>query len=177
MSFFDEAIPMIRALIGDVGPTLSYSDARLEEVLCVAAKLLLSDNITFDYSYTVSISTHSISPDPVDSGDNAFLNFVCLKASCIMDISQYRTKAAVAGISAKLGPASLDTRDHIKGFLDILNTDGGPCKAYERLKFEHMFGNAAICKVILSPFVSNEFDPQSLSNNISINSDRGRLID
>jgi len=40
-----------------------------------------------------------------------------------------------------------------------------------------MFGNSAICKVILSPFVSNEFDPQSLSNNIGINSDKGRLID
>ena len=174
MAFFDESIPIVRALIGDVGPTLSYSDARLEEVLCVAAKLLLSDNISFDYTYTVTVSTHSISPDPVDNGDNAFLNFVCLKASCIMDVSQARTKAAIAGINAKLGPASLDTKGHLEGFLNILNTDGGPCKAFERLKFEHMFGNSAICKVILSPFVSNDFNPQNLS---FVTDDKGRILE
>lgn len=163
MSFFDEAIPMVRVLIGDVGSTLTYSDDRLEELLCVSAKIILTESLDFDYDYTVVISTHSISPDPTVNGDNAFFNFVCLKAACFADLSTYRTKSAISGLIAKMGPAWLDTKDHLKGFLDILNTEGGPCKAFEQLKKEFMFGNANICRVILSPFVSNDFDPQSLS--------------
>lgn len=163
MAFFDEAIPMLRVLINDLGATLTYSDARLEELLCVAAKILLSESINFSYDYTVTISTHTISPDPIVNGDSAFFNFIVLKAACIADISTYRTKSAVSGLVAKMGPASLDTKDYVTAFLNILNTEGGPCKAFERLKMEYSFGNANICRVILSPFVSNDFDPQSLS--------------
>lgn len=175
MAFFDEAIPMVRALIGDVGPTLTYSDARIEEVLCVAAKIMLTESLDFDYDYTVTVSTHTISPDPITVGDNAFFNFVCLKAACFADMSTYRTKSAIAGLIAKMGPAMLDTKDHLAGFLNILNTEGGPCKAFEQLKKEFMFGNANICRVILSPFVSNDFNPDSLSDYAS--NERNRMLE
>ena len=175
MAFFDEAIPMVRVLINDLGATLTYSDDRIEELLCVAAKMMLTETLDFDYDYTVVVSTHTISPDPITVADNAFFNFVCLKAACIADISTYRTKSAIGGLIAKMGPAMLDTKEYLKGFLDILNTEGGPCKAFEQLKKEFMFGNANICKVILSPFVSNDFDPQTLN---SYNySERDRILE
>jgi hypothetical protein len=162
--FFDEAIPMLRVLINDLGTggSFTYSDVRLEELLCVAAKLVLSENFTFDYSYSVYVSTHIIDPDPITVGDNAFFNFICLKAACISDVGTLRSKSPLAGIIAKMGPASLETRNHLDGFIKILEVDGGPCKSYEQLKTEYMFGNPNICKVILSPFVSNDFDPQNL---------------
>lgn len=175
MAFFDEAIPMVRVLINDLGATLTYSDDRLEELLCVAGKIILTESIDFDYDYTITVSTHTISPDPVTVGDNAFFNFVCLKAACFADVSTYRTKSAVAGLIAKMGPAMLDTKDHLAGFLNILNTEGGPCKAFEQLKKEFMFGNANICRVILSPFVSNDFDPSSLSDYSG--SERDRILE
>lgn len=163
MAFFDEAIPMIRALIGDIGATLTYSDDRLEELLCVACKLVIGENINFDYDYSVVISTHTLSPDPIDNGDTAFFNFVCLKAACFCDQNTLRSKSAISGISARMGPATLDTTGLLAGFLKIL--EQGPCKAYDQLKMEYTFGNSGICRVILSPFVSNEFDPQNLTVN------------
>jgi hypothetical protein len=175
MSFFDEAIPMLRALINDYGPTLKYSDARLEELLCVSAKLVYSENISFDYTYSILISTHTISPDPIEIGDAAFFNFVCLRAACLSDVGTLRTKALLSGVTAKMGPASLETKGYADAFIKILETDGGPCKAYEKLKFEHMFGNSNICKVILSPFVSNDFDPANIS--VVDSSSRNRIME
>lgn len=159
----DEIIPALRILINDLGATLTYSDARLEEVCCVAAKMILSENISLGYEYSIIISTHTITPDPVSNNDVFFQNLILLKSACIVDQGNLRTKSGLANISAKMGPASLDTKGHLEGFIKILEM--GPCKAYDQLKFEHMFGNSSICKVILSPFVSNVFDPQNLQNN------------
>lgn len=163
MAFFDTAIPYLRILIGDLGGTPTYSDCRLEELLLVAAKLVKQD-IYFPTTYTISIPAQTISPDPEE--DDAFLNFTILRASCLVDTTTFRTKAALNGISANIGLASLTVNGHLEGFKYLL--ENGPCKTYEEMKRQYMFGQNLIYTVqaILSPFTSSTYSPQdSLNHN------------
>jgi hypothetical protein len=159
MSWNDSGIKMLRVLLNDNGTTLTYSDNRLEQLLIVAA-IYVKQDLTFDVNYSINIMTHSISPDPVDTGDNAFLNFTVIKAACLADIGQVRTKALVAGISARCGPVSLDTGSHLVGFKELLSV--GPCAMYEALKTDWQYSHSNIHHAILTPFISNNFDPRSL---------------
>lgn len=161
MAWYDEAVPMLRILIGDYGDEstdMIYSTNRLEEILVVAAKYV-SQEIDFDTTYTVSINPYSISPDP--NSDSAFTNFMVMKAACLTDQGTFRSKALSAGIKAKCGPVVLETLRYLDGFKELLTL--GPCATYKTMKKDWMFGNGNICKAILSPFVGNNFDPQSLS--------------
>ena len=162
MSWETDGVLMLRHLINDIDTPYDYDDARLEQTIAVGARLVNME-IDFATTYTVDISTPDITPDPTGvSRDGAeFLNFAVLKAACMLDISTFRVEAARAGIEAKCGPAVLKTMDRIAGFRELLNN--GPCAAYAQLKKEFEFGNLAICRAILSPFVNNNFDPRSLS--------------
>lgn len=176
MAWQDTIVPMLRVLINDLDSTsYSYSDDRLEEIVVVAAQLVAQE-INFDTTYTVNVPLCTISPDPVANSDDAFTNFITLKAACFMDQSQFRTKATVAGLKAKVGPAVLETTEHLKGFKELLNI--GPCAAYKTLKEEWVFGNAQVVEAVLSPFISNNFDPADLpSSTVDIlYSQRGRYM-
>ena len=83
-----------------------------------------------------------------------------LKAACLIDHGTYRTKTVLSGLTAKLGPAVLETSKHIDGFKDLLTY--GACKMYEDAKNDLMFGSENVCRAILSPFTGNKFDPQNL---------------
>ena len=163
MAWQTDLVTVLRNVIFDVDDTnYTYTDNRLKEMLVVSAHLV-NQEIAFDTDYTITISTTGISPDPTDSTDansGAFQNFVVLKAACLADQSTLRTKALAAGVSAKLGPASISTNSNLRGFEILLNQ--GPCAAYENLKWEYEMGNAKAIRGILSPFVGNTFDPQSL---------------
>lgn len=154
-------VTMLRVMINDLTTPYTYTDARLEQVIALAASYVTQE-IDFDTDYTVTIDPPAISPDPVDEEDSAYMNFVVLKAACIVDIGLYRTKAAIAGVKARLGPGQLETAQHLTGFKDLLTI--GPCAAYTTLKKEYEFGDNLAIKAILSPFVSNNFYPSSLSD-------------
>lgn len=158
MTWQDIAIPIVRILVNDYNDaSYDYNDDRLTQTLVVAA-YLIDQEIDFSTSYTINVPLETISPDP--SSDTAFINFMSLKAACIIDQSTFRTKATIAGLKAKLGPAVLETVEHLKGFKELLTT--GPCAAYEALKDDYIFGNAQVVEAILSPFISNNFDPENL---------------
>jgi len=160
MAWQDTMIKMLRILVNDIEDTPTYSDGRLEQVLAVGAHYVVQEIDGFDYTYTVDISTPAISPDPTSTGEVEFTNFVVLKAACITDFSTFRTKALSSGIKVRCGPAVLETVKHLDGFKQLL--DMGPCAAYEELKKQWMFGQKSMVKAILSPFVSNAFDPSTL---------------
>jgi len=165
MAWHTEMVPILRVLINDYGDENTaqvYSQTRLEEILLVAAMYVQQEN-DFGVTYTIKFIPASISPDPVDTGDTAFTNFTVMKAACLADQGTFRTKAIAAGISAKCGPVSLNTISHLDGFKELLTV--GPCAAYEAMKKDYMFGNGSICRAILSPFNSNNFDPESLGVN------------
>lgn len=163
MAWHNEMRPMLRILINDYGDEATdqvYSDTRLEEVLLVAAKYVQQE-IGFDTTYTITLQPASLSPDPVGNGDTAFVNLVVLKAACISDFSTFRSKALSAGIEAKCGPIVLKTLKQIDGFKQLI--EGGLCQAYENIKQDLQFGNGNVCRAILSPFSSNDFNPNTLA--------------
>ena len=163
MAWQTDLVTMLRNVIFDVDSTnYTYTDNRLKEMLVVSSHLVTQD-IAFDTTYTITISTTGISPDPTDSTDAnsiAFQNFVVLKAACLADQSTLRTKALAAGVTAKLGPASIRTNSNLRGFEILFNE--GPCSAYSSLKWEYEMGDSKAIRAILSPFVGNTFDPASL---------------
>lgn len=150
----DTAVSILRVLINDLSSTPDYTTCKLEELLCVAAHFIVQE-IDFTTAYTVSIPATTISPDPVDDVD--FINFMVLKAACLVDQSTFRTKAALEGIKVQCGPANLAIGGNIRGFQILL--EKGPCMTYQELKKDYQFGDINIIKGIFSPFVSNTFSP------------------
>lgn len=152
---FDTFISIVRVLINDLGDIPTYDDERLQTVIVVAAHYVAQEN-DFDTDYSVDVSGEDITPSPLN--DDRFINLTCLKAACLLDQGLYRTKALLAGVRAKCGPAELETNNVLKGFLDLLSA--GPCKAYEDMKFQGSFGQLRNLKAVLSPFINKNFDPR-----------------
>jgi len=156
-------VNMLRIIIDDFdegSPT--YSDDRLQQILVVAAQYV-NQEISFDTSYTVNINSPNISPDPTSSSsrDDAFANFVVLKAACIINQSALRAAAISSGVKAKCGPVEIQTAANSSAGYELLIREG-PCKTYNTLKWEYEVGNANGIHAIFSPFVSNSFDPRNL---------------
>lgn len=168
MSWNIEIPIMVRTLINDFGDTPSFSDERLLQVIAVAAKYVQFD-VSLDHSYTIDVVNPNITPDPSGTDDNIFISLISLKAACIIDQSSLRTKAALEGIKASLGPASLSVAGSLSGFNLII--DKGPCAAYDELTSHWDVKEATTIRAVLSPFVGNSFDPRYLGS-----SRRGREI-
>jgi hypothetical protein len=160
MSWKIELPIIVRTLINDLSDNPSYTDERLLQVLSVAAKYVQFD-VTLDNLYTIDVVNLDITPDPSINNDDIFISLVCLKASCIIDQSAVRTKAALEGIRASLGPASLSVGGSLAGLKMIL--DNGPCAAYDELSSHWDVKEATAIRAVLSPFVGNRFDPTSLT--------------
>ena len=156
MAWQDVAIPFLRVLINDLGSTPTYCEDRLEELLIMSARLVAQD-MYFPITYSINIPTLTITPDPYT--DDYFINFMVLKAACLVDNTTYRTKAALEGIRATVGPANLSVAGHLKGFEYLLQN--GVCKTYEQLKTEYRAnqGLTYTIQAVLSPFTSSTFWP------------------
>jgi len=161
MSWQVEIPIIVRTLINDLSDNPTYSDERLLQIITVAAKYVQFD-VVLPYSYTINVTNPAIDPDPVDNNDDIFISLTALKSSCIVDQSALRTKAAMEGIRAALGPASLSVGGSLAGFKMIL--EQGPCATYDELTSHWDVANATAIKSILSPFVGNKFDPRYLNN-------------
>ena len=161
MAWEETMTTMLRVLVNDTESPQTYTDDRMKQILVVAAQYVDME-LSFDYSYTITVGATAaesdIAPDPVALDDDPFVNLTVMKAACITDFSTFRTKALQAGVKAKCGPAVLDTLKHLDGFKQLL--EFGPCQAYQAMKDNWVFGNGELCRAILSPFVSNDFDPE-----------------
>ena len=149
-----EMVTILRVIIDDLSSPQTYSDSRLIQAICVAARYVQQDlQIT---TYTVSAVGGTISPEP----DDVFKNMAALKAACFIDQSSLRSRAAAAGLRASLGPLQLDTSSSqgVQAFVELLKN--GACSAYKELLEQYMFGNINIISAVLSPFTHNEFDPR-----------------
>lgn len=160
MSWNVELPIIVRTLINDVSDTPTYSDERLLQVLTVAAKYVQFD-VVLDNQYTVDVVNPSISPDPTENNDEIFIGLVCLKAACIADQSTYRTKTAMEGIRAALGPASLSVAGQSAALREIITH--GACAAYDELTSHWDVKEATAIRAVLSPFVGNKFDPRGMN--------------
>lgn len=162
MSWQIEIPIIVRTLINDLSDQPTYSDERIAQVIAVAAKYVQFD-VILDHKYDVDVANPNISPDPTSDRDEIFISLVSLKAACIIDQSTYRTKAAMEGIRASLGPASLSVAGQSAAWNTILKE--GPCALYEELTSHWDVKDATAIRAVLSPFVGNKFDPRAIQLN------------
>lgn len=159
MSWQTEIPIIVRTLINDLGENPTYSTDRLLQTIAVAATYVQFD-VVLDHQYDVNVETQSITPDPTDDRDEIFISLVSLKTACIIDQSNFRTKAVMEGIRAALGPAQLSLNGSLSGWKEILQH--GPCALYAGLVEHWDVSNATAIAAVLSPFVGNKFDPYML---------------
>lgn len=159
MTWQDHLITVVRVLINDLDSPYEYTDERILQVVAVAARYVQFD-VNLDYVYTIDVVNSNITPDPVANKDDIFLSLIGLKAACIFDQSTFRTRAALEGITTKLGPASLSLGGSLSGWQAII--DHGACALYNELTEHWDVKNATAIAAVLSPFVGNKFDPRSL---------------
>lgn len=161
MAWQEELIPMVRTLVNDLDEPYNFSDYRIQQVVVVAGKYVQFD-VNLDHIYNINVSSQTITPDPTADNDDIFISLVCLKAACIIDQGTLRTKAALEGIKAVLGPANLTIGGGGGGsyWKDII--DKGACGMYDELTSHWDVKNASAIRAVLSPFVGNKFDPRYL---------------
>ena len=171
MSWNVEMPLIVRSWINDLSDNPVYSDERIQQLIVVAAQYVIKE-VDLSQNYTINIVNPDITPDPTLLGekDLDFIGLTSLKASCILDQSSLRTKAATEGIKAALGPAQLAVGGGLRGYEVILNK--GPCAMYDKLVEDYQIGNVAAIHAILGPFVGNKFDPRYLQDS----SDRSRYF-
>lgn len=160
MSWNIELPIIVRTLINDLDEASPmYSDERILQVITVAAKYVQFD-VNLEHSYAIDVVNPNITPDPTADNDSIFISLVSLKAACLIDQSTLRTKAAMEGIRAALGPANISVAGSLVGLRLII--EQGPCSAYEELTSHWDVKEATAIRAILSPFVGNNFDPRYL---------------
>jgi hypothetical protein len=160
MAWQDETIITTRVLVNDLNTPYEFSDDRITQILVVAGKYVQFD-VNLDYIYDIDVVNQTITPDPTVSNDSIFISLICLKAACIIDQSTYRTKAALEGIRTALGPAQLSITGQSAAWRTML--EQGPCAAYDELTSHWDVKEATAIAAVLSPFVSNKFDPRYLN--------------
>jgi hypothetical protein len=168
MSWQTELTTMVRTLINDSIEPYQFSDDRIVQTILVAGKYLQFD-INLDHSYSIDVINKTITPDPTDDDDEVFIILAALKAACLVDQGTLRIKAAMEGVRAALGPASLSVAGSAAGWAMIL--EHGPCKLYDDLVEHWDVANASAIAAVLGPFSGNKFDPE-FQHNRSRNSDR-----
>lgn len=159
MSWQDDLTLMVRTLVNDLDEPYTFSDNRIQQIITVSGKYVQFD-VNLDNEYTIDVVAQSISPDPISVNDDIFISLVCLKAACIIDQGTLRTKAALEGIRAALGPANLSVGGSLAGWQTII--DKGACAMYDELTSHWDVQNATAVRAVLSPFVGNRFDPRYL---------------
>jgi hypothetical protein len=154
MSWQAEMRTVLRAMVDDIDSPQAYSDARLEQLLAVAAQFVANE-MSFPLDYTADVTAPDISPDPTDrdggSRNDDFVNLVCLRAACLIDHGKVR-RAVGQGIMVKDGSSTIDLRDSAKGYLQLLAK--GWCAVYQQAKDEYRAGQtgAGVGVAILGPF-------------------------
>jgi len=159
MSWKVDLVVMLRSLIGDLDH-VKYTDERLKQVITVGAYNVAND-ADFQNDYAVSVSSLSISPDPISEKDTDFSVLSVYKAACILIGSEVKTESANA-ISIKDGPSAIDLRGVTQN-LNIMYQD--ICKKYDELLKTYQYNNTLVGQAILGPYSpgsmvlrSNQFD-------------------
>ncbi len=154
MAWQTEMVLILRYFINDLGSPPVYTDERLQTLLAIAGQYVQFD-LGFP-QYTIDISVPSITPDPCDAKDKAFINLVVLKAACLLDGWGLREKLATSGISVKSGPDTVSTGGQLSGYQWLLKN--GACKGYDDAKWEYQAGNLSPGAAILGPFAGWNVD-------------------
>jgi hypothetical protein len=146
MTWKNDVTKMVRVLINDLDET-TYTDARIEEVAIVSAYSVYS-SISFENTYTITLSTETIAPDPTDNSDFDFISLTALKAACNILRWEAKTQASRA-ISMTDGPSSIS----LKGVYDALKAEADYlCENYEEARNQFIMSGSVGGLAILGPY-------------------------
>ena len=130
MSSWDvDLVTVLRVLIGDLNSPQKNTDLYLKKIL-ITAGILVSNEIDLNNDYIFDITGVTIVPDPITLGDIQVQALLPLKASCLLNQSDFRI-ALSQGVSIRDGDTQITTSVSFAGYADILKL--GPCKSYELL--------------------------------------------
>ena len=165
---------MLRTLLNDAGcDAVRYTPQRLEDLLITAAYLLPLE-VNFKSTYVVNVETRTITPNPINETDgDEFINLMVLKSACIADEGNFRTAALAQGVTARIGPAALQTSSYGQYLGTLLNE--GPCKAYTRLVelYNMSYDGSKLIRAVMSPFVANDYNPSNMLGSIGSADNQG----
>lgn len=137
---------LVRLLINDLDADL-YSSATIQSFIAGSAQLVKNE-INFDNTYTISVTTPSISPDPTSTSDDNFINIVSLKTACLILAGEVKTAAASA-LKVVDGPSSIDASSSYKAKKEWYDK---VLEEYNRAVAQHKTGNSVGGIAILGPF-------------------------
>lgn len=152
MDWKNKGVAMLRVLVNDIDGA-TYTNHRLQHVILVAGVLVLTE-LEFATSYEINIGAQTLSPDPTSNEDDAFFGLMILKAACIIDQSEYRTKAGQS-ISVSDARSSIKA-DGLAGAYKVI-LEIGACKAYEEAKRAYQLGafsGSGVGRAIMTPIAT-----------------------
>lgn len=144
----DAIILMTRGIIGDFGPTYTYSDERIQQVL-TAAGLYLTSITSFADTYIIDMSGGTITPDPLN--DNSFIVLCAWKTACMISTYELRNSS---GIVMKDGPSMIDTKgtsQNMKAGMASI------CETFDSMMLDYLVngglsGTGGVGAAILGPY-------------------------
>jgi len=155
MSTWDtDLVTMVRVLIGDGLEPYRYASGYLKQVV-VTAGILTTPDVEMMSAYTFDLGDVSISPDPVVAGDAVAQSLLVLRAACVLTTGEFQMSLG-QGIRVRDGDSSIDTSVTFGGYNDLLTL--GPCKAYEKLRWQIVASPGAAGGAILGPY-RGPYDP------------------
>ena len=142
-----EGVIILRGLINDMGPTYTYEDSRLIDILLISSRLI---NISSDFetTYTIDIEAGTISPDPGSENDDMFINLMCLKAACLILGGEVKLLAA-SSYEVRDGSAMVSAKGAYTATKELFDKY---CDDFDQAKFEFKAGNLSRVKAILTPY-------------------------
>lgn len=146
-----ELVRIIRHMINDLSDSPTYADSRLEELVLVSAQLV-SQEVDLIQTYVIDVDQLTLSPDPTDRSnrDEAFINLICLKAACTLDMSEARSSSSQS-ISIRDGGSAIDLRGRVDSKIRLI--DKGWCAMYKSAVTDQVFGSTQVPgAAIMTPF-------------------------
>ena len=147
MSWDTEWAPILLRYLDDSN-TVDYTTSRLNYFLAMAMFEVVPQ-ISLRSTYTIDITTPSISPDPAQ--DNSLGSLVILKAATILLRSEIKKLAVVAGYSIRDDKSTIDGKEALNTLREMLKNYE---ENYERALQGYRLGAGHIGRAILSPYTA-----------------------
>ena len=142
-----ESVIILRGLIGDMGPTYTYEDSRLIDLVLISARLI-NVECDFDTVYTIDVEQCTITPDPTAANDDTFINLSCLKAACLILGAEAKSLAG-SSFEVRDGSAFVSVKEAYKATKELYDKY---CDDFAQAKLEFKAGNLSAVKAILTPY-------------------------
>ncbi len=143
-------VELLRVMINDLEDSPTYSDGRLKRLL-VSAAFQVVQAATFAQVFSVDLVEQTITPDPTDEDtiDNHFVELMCLKAACIIDMGKAIKAAGKAVSGMDMKAVSFDLTGVSDAAIELLKS--GYCSSYKEILTDYVYGTGNLGQVVMGP--------------------------